>query len=541
MIVSLHLGWASLLAAQTTSEHIMGKVVSATASIVRIQAADGTVREIHTDAQTRYERSGRPAAATDLRLGASVMVDAERMGDHWMARHVQIEGEGAHTPSSSPAGEPSHGGHPATPPAGHEGMAPGPMPAGHAMPAATDSDRNLFQSDMWLMAGMTPRDPMGGGMAMPRWSWMTMGIVRLVYNRQGGPSGDEAFESTNWGMVMGQRDVGRGRLTLMMMNSAEPATLAKGGSPQLFQTGETLHGRPLVDRQHPHDLFMNVSATYRVPLGQESAWWAQAALRGEPALGPTAYMHRASAGENPAPILGHHLQDSTHITDTVFTAGGGWRWLTVEASVFHGAEPDEDRWDLDPAAPDSVSARVKVSLPSGWSGQASHGFLKHPEALVSGNLRRTTASLHYGERGDRPLAAGFVWGHNREDHGSFDSFLLEGAWQLTAVDHVYARAERADKDLHLLEEKGFDQHPATEAEAMVPVRAVTVGYLRDLIVWRDVKVLAPLHLGVGADVTLYGVPSEIKAVYGESPVSVHAFLRARWGRPHGAGDHGGHH
>ena len=99
---------------------------------------------------------------------------------------------------------------------------------------------------------------------------------------------------------MGQRDVGRGRLTLKMMNSAEPATLANGGSPQLFQTGETLHGRPLVDRQHPHDLFMNVSATYRVPLGQESAWWAQAALRGEPALGPTAYMHRASAGENRA-------------------------------------------------------------------------------------------------------------------------------------------------------------------------------------------------------------------------------------------------
>ncbi|HLQ22629.1 MAG TPA: hypothetical protein VK132_05460, partial [Gemmatimonadales bacterium] len=448
------------------------------------------------------------------------------------ARHVQIEG-GETTP-------PSHGGHPAMPPAGHEGMAPGAMSGGHAMPADTGSDRNLFQSDMWLMAGMTPRDPMGG-MAMPQWSWMTMGIARLVYNRQGGPSGDEAFESTNWSMVMGQRDVGRGRLTLMMMNSAEPATLAKGGSPQLFQTGETLHGRPLVDRQHPHDLFMNVSATYRVSLGRESAWWAQAALRGEPALGPTAYMHRASAGENPTPILGHHLQDSTHITDTVFTAGGGWRWLTVEASAFHGAEPDEDRWDVDPAAPDSVSARVKVSLPSGWSGQVSHGFLKHPEALVPGNLHRTTASLHYGERGDRPLAASFVWGHNREDHGSSDSLLLEGAWQLTAVDHVYARAERVDKDLHLLEGKGLDVQPPTEAEATVPVRAATVGYLRDLVVLRNVKVLARLHLGVGADVTFYEVPSEIKAVYGESPVSVHAFLRARWGRPHGPGDHGGHH
>ncbi|PYQ04075.1 MAG: hypothetical protein DMF82_11655 [Acidobacteria bacterium] len=504
------------------SEHLMGKVVSATADIVRIQTADGTVRELHTDAQTRYERSGHPAGAGDLRPGTSVMVDAERMDDHWMARRVQIEGGEATQPS-----------HTETPTAPGQGA--------YAMPTDTGSERNLFQSDMWLMAGMTPRDPMGD-MAMPQWRWMTMGIVRLVYNRQGGPSGDDAFESTNWSMIMGQRDVGRGRLTLMAMNSAEPATLASGGSPQLFQTGETLHGRPLVDRQHPHDLFMNLSATYRVPLGSESAWWAQAALRGEPALGPTAYMHRASAGENPAAILGHHLQDSTHITDTVFTVGAGWHWLTVEASAFHGAEPDEDRWDIDPGAPDSVSARVKVSLPSGWSGQVSHGFLKHPEALVPGNLRRTTASVHYGESGDRPLAGSFVWGHNSEDHGSSDSFLLEGAWQLTPADHVYARAERVDKDLHLLEEKGLDQHPepAGAEETTVAVRALTVGYLRDLVVLRDVKVLDQLHLGLGADLTVYGVPSEVKAVYGDSPVSVHVFLRARWGRPHGSGGHMGH-
>jgi hypothetical protein len=520
-LVGLYLAWPSLLVAQSTSDHVMGKVVSATPGIVRIQAADGTVRELHTDAKTRYERAGQPASAADLLPGLSVMVDVERMGDHWMARHVQIEAGGT--------AQPSHG-------EMHAGMA-----GGHAMPADAGSDRNLFQSDMWLMAGMTPRDPMGG-LGMPQWHWMTMGIVRLVYNHQGGPSGDEAFESTNWIMAMGQRDVGRGRLTLMIMNSAEPATLPEGGSPQLFQTGETFQGRPLVDHQHPHDFFMNLSGTYRFPLGSESAWWAQAALRGEPALGPTAYMHRASAGENPAPILGHHLQDSTHISDTVFTVGGGWRWLTVEASAFHGAEPDEDRWDIDPGAPDSVSGRVKVSLLSGWSGQFSHGFLKHPEALVPGDLRRTTASLHYGERGDRPLAASFVWGHNREDHGSSDSFLLEGAWQLTPKDHLYARAERVDKDLHLLKEKGLDQHPeaAGAEEATVAVGAATVGYLRDFIVRRDMKLLDQLHLGLGADLTVYGVPSEVKPVYGNSPVSVHVFMRARWGRPHGSGGHMGH-
>src|SRR5438094_891903 len=199
-LISFHLAWSSQLGAQPMSEHLMGKVVSATADIVRIQTADGTVRELHTDAQTRYERSGHPAGAGDLRPGTAVMVDAERMDDHWMARRVQIEGgestppshtetptapgQGAHAPSP-PTGEPGHGGHPATPPAGHEGMPPGAVSAGHAMPADTGSERNLFQSDMWLMAGMTPRDPMGD-MAMPQWRWMTMGIVRLVYNRQGG-------------------------------------------------------------------------------------------------------------------------------------------------------------------------------------------------------------------------------------------------------------------------------------------------------------------------------------------------------------------
>jgi hypothetical protein len=384
---------------------------------------------------------------------------------------------------------------------------------------------------MWLMAGMTPKDPMAG-MAMPDWQWMTLGTARLVYNRQGGPSGDSALESTNWNMVMGQRDLGGGRLTLMLMNSVEPATLAHGGSPVLFQTGETFEGRPLVDRQHPHDLFMNVSATYRRAWSDRAAWWVQAALRGEPALGPTTYMHRASAGENPSPILGHHVQDSTHITDDVITAGIGWHWISVEASVFHGAEPDEDRWDLDAGALDSVSGRVKFAFSPAWSGQFSHGFLKNPEALEPGDLRRTTASLHYGERGDRPLAGTFVWGHNSEDHGTFNSWLLEGAYQLTARDQVWARGEVVDKDRHLLQFKDASEEDVIDT---VPVRALTIGYLHDFVLLRDVKVLRDLNVGVGADLTFYGVPEELEATYGESPVSVHAFARVRWGRPHGGG------
>jgi hypothetical protein len=406
----------------------------------------------------------------------------------------------------------------------------GPPPA-----APADPGRSLFQSDMTLMAGMSPRDPMAG-MAMPGWTGMTMGIVRLQFNDQGGPSGDEAVESTNWLMLMGQRDLLGGRLTLMGMTSLEPATLSGAGTPQLFQVGETFEGRPIVDRQHAHDLFMNLSATYRHPLGAEGAWWMQAALRGEPALGPTAFMHRASAGENPAAVLSHHFQDSTHITDDVLTLGAGWRWLSAEISAFHGEEPDEGRWDLDPGPLDSWSARVKLAQ-GRWSGHVSYGFLSDPEALEEGDVERTTASVHYNERGLGPLALSLVWGRNREDHGTFDGVLLEGAWQATPRDHLYARAEQADRDPHLLESKGLDEHEeeAAEAEDPVAVRAFTVGYLRDLVVLRDVPAFARVHLGVGADLTLYDVPTGLRQVYGSSPLSVHAFLRLRWGVPHGAG------
>src|SRR2546430_17610581 len=41
-------------------------------------------------------------------------------------------------------------------------------------------ERNLFQSDMTLMTGMTPRDPMAG-MAIPGWHLMLLGVARLSY------------------------------------------------------------------------------------------------------------------------------------------------------------------------------------------------------------------------------------------------------------------------------------------------------------------------------------------------------------------------
>jgi hypothetical protein len=375
----------------------------------------------------------------------------------------------------------------------------------------------LFDTDMRRMTGMTPVDGMGE-MPMPGWGWMTAGVVRFGYNRQGGDRGDDAWESTNWVMGMAHHDLGPGRITFMLMNSLEAATLHDPGSPQLFQTGETFEGKPIVDFQHPHDLFMNISATYRATLSPRSALWAQFALVGEPALGPTAFMHRASAGDNPSAPLGHHWQDSTHITDDVITVGGGAGWFAVSGSAFHGREPGEDRWNIDGGPIDSWSGRVNLDLPKHWSGQASYGDIHDMHAEMPGNEQRTTASLHYNADGSGPMALSLVWGHDDGVHGPSDSFLAEYAQQLSRRNAIFARGEWVEKDEQLLLTKEHIHEPGPRPT--VGVTAFTLGYFHSGTMFAG--------LGLGGDVTVYGVPSSLKADYGDFPVSVHAFIRARW-------------
>ena len=394
---------------------------------------------------------------------------------------------------------------------------------------AAASDRNLFSSDMSLMTGMTPVDAMaamGDG-----WHIMDLGVLHATWNRQGGPSGGGEIESGNWNMVHAGRAWGRGRVSLMLMNSLEPATYPARGSRELFQTGESYRGEPLVDRQHPHDFFMNLSATYRLSLGAAGGAWIQVAPVGEPASGPIAFMHRASAGDNPSAPLGHHWQDSTHISFHVVTAGGGWKGVAIEASAFRGREPDEHRWDIEGGRIDSAAVRAKFDLGSGWSGEASHAFLKSPEALAPGDTHRTTAALYYGAAGDRPLAATLLWGRNAELAGASQSFLAEAAWQATAADQLYARAEWVEKSLELLATKRLTS-VSPGSEPLARVGAGTLGYSRGF------GVLSGWKTAAGADVTVYSVPGSLRPVYGRFPVSGHVYLRVRWGRPHAAADAG---
>ena len=389
----------------------------------------------------------------------------------------------------------------------------------------------------------TAWQPASTPMHMLHWQkddWMVMlhGDVKLGVNAQGGPRGVTKFESQNWLMAMASRKVGRGTLDLRSMFSLEPLTLSGGGSPQLFQTGESYQGQPLRNAQHPHDLFMTLSASYTLPIGEHGSWFAYLGFPAEPALGPVAFMHRTSASENPAAPLAHHLQDSTHISFGVFTTGFTYRWFKVEGSVFNGREPDENRYDFEFNPWNSRSFRIQFAPNKNWSAQVSYGLLKNPEALEPGDVRRTTASISY----NKPLKRGnwattFIWGRNRENHhnepATLNGYTAESTLQFMNRNYLYTRLELVDKN-GLLDRTDRQQLGITDSHPLFRIGAYTFGAARDI--WETDK----FTVALGGDVTFYSKPPVLDAIYGNNPISYHFFVRFRLGRMSGAGNGGAH-
>jgi hypothetical protein len=358
------------------------------------------------------------------------------------------------------------------------------------------------------------------------WLFMFHYEAKLGVNSQGGPRGITKFESQNWFMPMAYRRVGAGTLQLRAMFSIEPLTFSGAGSPQLFQTGEVYQGRPIVDAQHPHDLFMELSAQYTVPVGERATWFTYFGFPGEPALGPVAFMHRASASENPTAPLTHHLQDSTHIAFGVLTTGFSYRWFKLEGSLFNGREPDERRYNFEAHPFNSRSARLTFAPNKNWAFQVSHGFLRNPEQLHEGDVRRTTASVQYNRafaRGN--LATAFIWGRNHETHDgelfNLNGYTFETTANFLDKNYLYTRLELVDKSELLdhaeLDRLGFahDTHPQFR------IGAYTFGYVRD--VWNTNN----LSIGVGGDLTFYSKPAILDSVYGNNPKSYKFFIRLR--------------
>jgi hypothetical protein len=347
------------------------------------------------------------------------------------------------------------------------------------------------------------------------WQWSIEGRVFAGYNYQRREFTDfDEVESQNWLMTALSRTFSGGAgFQLLGMFSLEPWTLRDIGSPQVFQTGETFQNAPLVDYQHPHDLIMNLGGSFTQPIGATSLTVSAYAVGPAP-IGPTVFMHRPSAADNPQSPLGHHYLDATHVTPGVVAVGIERDGFNLELGAFHGQEPDEDRLDLDTAALDSYSARLSWA-DGPWQVQISGADLKTPERKSPYDAKRVTASASYF-KGDerRSIAWTAAFGQNREVFGNLEAYLFETT-RRAGPHSLYARAESVAKDIL---DAGFHPIGTSHGHRQSQVSALTLGYVRTITARSFGSV------GVGGDVTGYLVPDNLKESYG-SPLSFHVFVR----------------
>ncbi len=357
-------------------------------------------------------------------------------------------------------------------------------------------------------------------MKMPgSWSLMFMGQAFVVDTQASGPRGADKFYSTNYGMFGAEHSLGKGALRFDLMVSLEPATVTGRRYPELFQTGETAFGKPLVDAQHPHNFIMGLGVHYAYPIGDHSTVQLYFAPVGDPALGPVAFPHRASAEELPEAPLGHHWEDSTHIAYDVVTAGVQYRNVRLEASGFYGTEPGENRWTLGYGPVNSWSTRLWYFPARNWSAQVSVGRLARPERQAPGDVVRTTASVSYSVPMDGgSWSTSVIWGRNHEvlNGRNGDAYLLESVVPFRKRNFFTGRIELVDKDELFA---GDPQSPLYGQSFRIG--AYTGGYTRDLARFHKVQT------GIGANVTAYSMPGVLQPLYGGHPVTVYVFVRFR--------------
>jgi len=438
------------------------------------------------------------------------------------------------------------------------------MPAMKTMPTSIDTTASSMSAMPMGFAPLgIPMQRMGSGTAwvpdattmhashtmLGAWEVMLHGVAFLQYDDQSTRRGDTQFGSVNWGMLMAGHDLAGGRLNLRGMVSAEPFTVGSRGYPLLLQSGEAYHGQSLYDRQHPHDLFMEIAALYDHAIGDNLAVSLYAAPVGEPAIGPVAFPHRPSAANDPFAPIGHHWQDATHISFGVLTGGIYTRTVRLEGSIFNGREPDEIRTNFDYKGHslDSYAARLTVNPSGNWSLSGSYAYLKSPEQLhPEESLHRISASILYG----RPFgasgdwASAFIYGANKHTGQTSlsNSLLAESNLTLDQRNTVFARAEFVQKgpeDLPVSAPMAPAASLAQPTHASMIVIAnpssptrydvgeLTLGYVREITAVRGGS------LGLGAAGTINMIPSALKDTYGtRTPVGATVFLRLRPGAMH---------
>jgi hypothetical protein len=365
--------------------------------------------------------------------------------------------------------------------------------------------------------------PMFGTMYHSKnWMYMLHYNLFIRYNKQDlsdkDSRGDEMIDAPNWLMFMGQTQVGKkGLLHFSTMISADAIVTGQKGYPLLFQSGESAHGMPLVDRQHPHDLFSELSVSYSYALSKKADVFAYVGYPGEPALGPVAFMHRASSLDNPDAPISHHWIDATHITFGVATLGVRLGEFKLEGSSFTGREPNENRYNFDKPRFNSWSGRLSFNPSKNWALQVSHAYIKSPEALHPGeNIHRTTASAEYALplMNNHSFNATAVWGMNKsKDEDGEHAALLEASYRLKKFA-FYGKYEYVQKSSHEL-----NLNETIYGDNLFNVNAYTLGINYDLLQ------LKKTNIAVGSHFTFYKEDKKLYNLYGKNPAALEVYLR----------------
>jgi hypothetical protein len=346
-------------------------------------------------------------------------------------------------------------------------------------------------------------------------SFMLHGYLWPVYTRQTGPRGSDKLYVQSMAMATVSGSFAGGRYMARTMLSAEPA-LRHDGYPNLFATGEVAYGEPLVDRQHPHDLVMELTGRVDLDIAAGTSAFLYGGPVGEPALGPSAFMHRATARYNPEAPITHHWFDSTHITYGVVTAGVTAPTWQLEASAFRGREPDEFRWNIETPRLDSWSVRASFAPSPAWLLQASYGQIDEPEELHPGeDEHRTTVSAHYNNGGGLSAMAAFS-AKNRVPGDTLTAWLGEVSWDLTDHHTLFGRVENVKND------ELFPNHTDPLHDQPFRVTKFQAGYAYRVP-------LGPVNLALGGTVSAFAKPDALDFAYGSKPMGYTLFARFSFG------------
>jgi len=332
-------------------------------------------------------------------------------------------------------------------------------------------------------------------------------------HRTGGFSNHQA-SSANWGMVMARRALGGGRIGVRTMVSAEEWTVGDCGFIDFLATGEMCDGDTIHDRQHPHDLFMELAADYERPLSSSITWRIYGGLSGEPALGPPPFPHRLSAAVNPVAPIGHHWIDSTHIAFGVLTTGVQTARVNIEGSIFNGREPDDRRADLDLGRLDSYSGRLTVLATPRLALQVSAGHLKQAEAQFPPDPRTDVERVTASATSTHPINTRGIW-------ATTIGYGLSSEWVLTPGNGVrrWSQALLVESSLsdgrrntwfgrlEVVGKPGHDLHADAVATDILPTTKLQGGYERELTTRRFVSA------GIGGSLAVSLVPKELVARY----------------------------